>query len=45
MALFKYLKRCREPRRLPQPNEILRSLLPKAAALGLIPRSPQPVAY
>ena len=39
-ALQHYTRSCRERRILPQPNEILRNLLPKAAVLGLIPNSP-----
>ena len=45
MALHNYLERCREGRNYPQPNEIRRSLLPKAAVWGLIPKSPAPVSY
>ena len=34
------LARCLDRDVLPQPNDILRSFLPRAAARGLIPRSP-----
>ena len=40
-----YLELCRTRRHLPHPNNILRSLFPRAALRGLIPHSPQPVAY
>ena len=36
--LHSYLERCLELRLLPQANEILRTLLPRAARRGLIPR-------
>ena len=39
MGLSDYLERCLDRRVLPQVNEVLRSLLPKAVAKGLIPRS------
>ena len=40
MAVHDCLKRClQEPHVLPQAAEILRGLLPRAAARGLIPRS------
>ncbi len=45
MALHDYLARCLESRVLPQANDVLRSLLPKAAQRGLIPRSLQPVPF
>ena len=39
-AIQNYLKRClHELRVVPQPREVLRALLPKAAARGLIPRT------
>ena len=40
-----YLEDCRQNRRLPHPNEILRRLVPKSAASGLVPRELRPVAY
>ena len=40
-----YLKGCLESRVLLQADEILRSLLPKAAERGLIPRSGKPVPF
>ena len=40
LALYDYLERCLNRRVLPQANDVLRSLLPKAARRGLIPRSP-----
>ena len=45
MVLVGETDRCRANRVLPQPNEILRSLLPKAAVFGLIPASPPEIAY
>ena len=44
-AVNNYLEDCRRYRRLPHPNEILRRLIPGAAALGLVPRELLPVAY
>ena len=43
--LTREIDRCRNGKVLPQPNEILRTLLPKAAVFGLIPASPPEVAY
>ena len=41
-----YLNQCRERRHLPHPDAILRRLLPREAALGLISyRTPVPVEY
>ena len=37
--LASYLEKCLEKRVLPQVNDVLRSLLPREAAKGLIPRS------
>ena len=45
MVLVGETDRCRANRVLPQPNEILRCLLPKAAVFGLIPASPPEIAY
>ena len=45
MSLVNYMDRCRNDRVLPRPSEILRSLLPKAAALALIPKSPPAINY
>ena len=45
LVLHDYLKRCLEARVLPQANDVLRSLLPKAAERGLVPRSFQPVPF
>ena len=42
-AVNNYLDDCRQKRRLPHPNEILRLLIPKAA--GLVPRELFPVTY
>ena len=44
-GLYDYLKRCLDRRALPQLNDTLRSLFPKAAKRGLIPRSIQPVSF
>ncbi len=45
LSLHDYLERCLEDRVLFQANDVLRSLLPKAAQRGLIPRSLQPVPF
>ena len=45
MALCGYLERCLDGRVLPQPNDVLRTLLPKAAQRGLVPRSLEPVPF
>ena len=45
LPLHNYLERCLDRRTLPQVNDVLRSLMPKAAARGLIPRSIQPVPF
>ena len=39
-ALHRYVRQCREEGTCPQPQEILRLLLPKAVAWDLLPRSP-----
>ena len=44
-GLYDYLKRCLDRRVFPQLNDTLRSLFPKAAQRGLIPRSIQPVSF
>ena len=44
-ALNNYLDRCLDRRVIPQANDVLRRLLPKAAQRGLIPRSVQPVPF
>ena len=43
--LQRYLESCLDKRVLPQVNDVLRSLMPKAAQRGLIPRSIQPVSF
>ncbi len=43
--LYKYIRQCREDGACPQPQEILRRLLPKAVAWRLLPNFPRPVAY
>ena len=45
MSLIKYTDSCRNDRVLPQPDEILRCLMHKAAALGLFPASPPAITY
>ena len=45
MNLQDLIRRCRENCHYPQPDDILRVLLPKAAFLGFIPKSPPPVSY
>ena len=45
MVLQKYTRNCRDDKNFPQPNEILRSLLPSAARWGLIPKSPPSESY
>ena len=44
-GLYDYLKRCLDRQVFPQLNDTLRSLFPKAAKRGLIPRSIQPVSF
>ena len=44
-GLYDYLKRCLDRRVFPQLNDTLRSLFPKAAQRGLIPRSIKPVSF
>ena len=44
-GLIRYMERCLERRILPQLNDLLRAILPKAAARGLIPRSIQQVPF
>ena len=43
--LADYLEKCLEKRQLPQVNDVLRSLLPRDAAKGLIPRSVRTVPF
>ena len=43
--LADYLEKCLEKRQLPQVNDVLRSLLPREAAKGLIPRSVRTVPF
>ncbi len=43
--LYRYTQTCRLERTCPQPNEMLRLLLPKAVVWGLLPRFPNPVDY
>ena len=43
--LASYLEKCLEKRQLPQVNDVLRSLLPREAAKGLIPRSVRTVPF
>ncbi len=43
--LYDYLEQCRQRRVLPQVSDVLRSLLPKTARRGLIPRSIEPVPF
>ena len=45
MELHEYFDRCRENRIYPHPNDIVRTLLPRAAYLGLVPRSPDSIIY
>ena len=45
LDLHDYLKRCLDRRVLPQANDVLRRLLPKAEERGLIPRSRSPVSF
>ena len=45
LDVHSYLERCLDDRVLPQANDVLRSLLPKAAARGLVPRSHQTVPF
>ena len=44
-AVRKYLDNCRRDHDLPHPNQILRALLPMAAARCLVPRPLQTVSY
>ena len=44
-AILSYLERCLERRVLPQVNDLLRSILSRAAGKGLIPRSTDPVPF
>ena len=44
-GLIRYMERCLERRILPQLNDLLRAILPKTAARGLIPRSIQQVPF
>ena len=44
-AVQNYLDGCRQSRHFPHPNEILRRLIPNAAASGLVPRELRPVTY
>ena len=44
-GLIRYIERCLERRVLPQLSDLLRAILPKAAARGLIPRSIQQVPF
>ena len=43
IELNRYVRQCREEATCPQPLEILRRILPKAVAWGLLPRFPRPV--
>ena len=43
--LLRYLGTCRDRRVLPQANDVLRALFPKAAGRGLIPRTLQEIPY
>ena len=45
MSLAHHIQRCRQQREYPHYNDILRYLLPKAAVMGFIPKSPPPVSY
>ena len=45
VTLYDYLERCLDRRILPHVNDVLRTLLPKAAERGLIPRSIEPVPF
>ena len=45
VPLADYLEKCLEKRILPQVNDVLRSLLPREAAKGLIPRSVRTVPF
>ena len=44
MAAHRYLERCRRQNSLPDCDELLRSLLPWAAARGLVPSTPRTTA-
>ena len=43
--LLRYLETCVKRRVLPQANDVLRALFPKAAGRGLIPRTLQEIPY
>ena len=43
--LLRYLETCGKRRVLPQANDVLRALFPKAAGRGLIPRTLQEIPY
>ena len=43
--LADYLEKCLEKRHLPQVNDVIRSLLPRAVAKGLVPRSVRTVPF
>ena len=45
LALNGYLERCLDRRVLPQANDVLRALLPRAAQRGLIPRPIEPIPF
>ena len=45
LDLQRHVRRCRENCHYPHPDNIMRVLLPKAASLGFIPKSPPPVSY
>ncbi len=45
MNVKNYLDDCRDRRIYPHPNDILRTALPRAAYLHLIPASPYPITY
>ena len=44
-AVQNYLDDCRQSRHIPHPNEILRRLIPSAAASRLVAREFRPVTY
>lgn len=45
LSLYGYLESCLDRRILPQVNDVLRVLMPKAAQRGLIPRSVQTIPF
>ena len=45
LGLYLYLEKCLDRRILPQVNDLLRCLFPRAAGRGLIPRSTQTVPF